>query len=99
MNNRKYLILLTITSTLCLAARFADGPMEWQVDYATKPLLMPFLYLFYRQMTRPELSLKQSLIEFFTMGLFFAWMGDYYAHPNYLIMFFGCVRHHINYIS
>ena len=30
---------------------------------------------------------------------FFAWMGDYYAHPNHLIMFFGCVRHHINYIS
>jgi uncharacterized membrane protein YhhN len=76
MKDRIFLILLAIASLLCLAGRFAEAPLNWQIDYATKPLLMPLLYLLYRQMTRPDLSLLQSLKEFFTMGLFFAWMGD-----------------------
>lgn len=76
MNRKIILACFAVATLICLAGRLSAAPLNGQLDYISKPLLMPLLYLYYRASTHANVSFKDSIVEYFTMGLFFAWWGD-----------------------
>ena len=84
MKQNIYLIFFLLVVVICLIGRLVAEPLSTNLDYATKPLLMPLLYLHFRQHTQ-ALNLKASLFQFISTGLFFAWLGDIFlmiSHGN-----------------
>lgn len=66
-------ILYVLASLGCLLGRLSETPLDQQLDYSCKPLLMPILALrFYWSL--PQQARKNDLL--FVLALFFAWGGD-----------------------
>ena len=64
----KYLFF--IATAVCLLGRLLAEPWSSILDYCSKPLLIPLLFLYFKQAT----SIPWNA--FVTTGLFFAWLGD-----------------------
>lgn len=90
MTKNSLFILLLIAALLCLTGRLVADPLAWQLDYISKPLLMPLLFVYYRQQMKAYRN--TNWLEFISSGLFFAWLGDLFlmiAHGNKLLFITG----------
>ena len=70
-----FLICFLIAVIVCLIGRLVEDPLSAYLDYISIPLLMPLLFLYFRDNTH-SLNLKEALFKFISMGLLFAWLGD-----------------------
>lgn len=85
-----FLLLFAIASLVCSVARsLFDGALSQTLEYASKPLLMPLLALFFAATGNKTVSRNMVYI-----ALFFAWGGDMLlmlasTYPEIPVLFLG----------
>lgn len=92
MKTKVLFILYLIFTIVCLGGRLVEPPHSWQLDYLSKPFLMPILMLYLASKIKIFNDWNKMVRLFFSSGLFFAWLGDLLlmiAHGDKILFIFG----------
>lgn len=89
----KFLIFIYLILTMvCLTGRLVEAPLNWQLDYLSKPFLMPVLMVYLASKINIANDWNKMIRLFFSSGLFFAWLGDLLlmiAHGDKILFILG----------
>ena len=84
MNKQLLLIFYIVLGLLCSFSRLLDGNIAVYMEWFSKPLLMPVLFLYFKKWT--------SNYQLLGMGLLFAWFGDLFlmiAGDQFILFLLG----------